>query len=199
MEIKPIRTETDYEQTLQEIERLLNAELDTPDGDRLEVLSILVEDYENKNYPILPPDPIEAIEYHMERLGLTRKDLEAYIGGPSRVSEILNRKRPLNIRMMRRLSAGLGIPIDILAQPYELNEVENKFDAAFVPFFVGTALFDFKIINSTVNILSEKGSLTTITKLIPKPNYQTVGSSETIIKPRFVIAGNALSATERTM
>ncbi len=126
MEVKPIHTEQDYEAALSEIEHLFDSEPDTPDGEKLEIFAMLVEDYETKHYPIPLPDPIEAIEYHMERLGLTRKDLGIYIGGPSRVSEILNRKRPLNLRMIRGLSAGLGIPIDVLAQDYPLSEPEIR-------------------------------------------------------------------------
>ncbi len=121
MDIKPIRTESDYEQTLQEIERLFNVEPGSPEFDKLEVLSTLVEAYEEKHYSIPLPDPIEAIEYHMERLGWTRKDLEPFIGGPPRVSEILNRKRPLTMRMIRNLHSALNIPVEILAQEYPIN------------------------------------------------------------------------------
>jgi HTH-type transcriptional regulator/antitoxin HigA len=120
MDIKPIKTEADYEAVLGEIERLFDAEPDTPKGDRLEVLMILVEAYESQHYDILPPDPIEAIKYHMESRGLSRKDLEPYIGTRARVSEILNRQRSLSLRMIRRLEAGLGIPAEILIQPYQL-------------------------------------------------------------------------------
>lgn len=121
MEIKPIHTEDDYEAALTEIERLFDAEPGTPEADQLDVLATLVQVYEAKHYPISLPDPIDAIEYHMERLGLTRKGLEPYIGSPSRVSEILNRKRPLTLHMIRNISAGLGIPLDILARAYPLN------------------------------------------------------------------------------
>lgn len=121
MEIKPIRTEADYEAALREIERLFDAEPGTPEGDKLDVLATLVEAYEAKHYAIPTPDPVESIEYHMERLKLTRKNLEPYIGGPSRVSEILNRKRSLNMRMIRNLHQGLGIPLEVLAQPYDLD------------------------------------------------------------------------------
>jgi HTH-type transcriptional regulator/antitoxin HigA len=98
MKIKLLRTEKDYEAALNEIEHLFDAEPGTPDGDKLEVLAVLVEAYENEHYPIPLPDPIEAIEYHMERLSLTRKDLEIYIGGPSRVSEILNISANLRVK-----------------------------------------------------------------------------------------------------
>jgi HTH-type transcriptional regulator/antitoxin HigA len=122
MEIRPIKTEADYEAALEEIERLFDVRPDTPEGDRLEVLVMLVEAYEEKHYAIPLPDPIEAIQYHIESRGLTRRDLEAYIGSRGRVSEILNRKRPLSIEMIRRLHAGLGIPAEVLIQPYEYRQ-----------------------------------------------------------------------------
>jgi HTH-type transcriptional regulator/antitoxin HigA len=122
MEIRPIKSEAEYEAALVEIERLLDARPDTPEGDRLEVLVILVENYEEKHYPIPLPDPIEAIRYHMESRGLTRRDLEPYIGSRARVSEILNRKRPLTMEMIRNLHEGLGISADILIKPYDLEK-----------------------------------------------------------------------------
>ena len=123
MDIKPIRTEADYEAALAEIEELFEAEPNTPDGDRLEVLSTLVEAYEEEHYPIPTPDPIEAIYYYMESRGLSRKDLEPYVGSRARVSEILNKKRPLSLPMIRRLHQGLGIPAEILIQPYPYKQV----------------------------------------------------------------------------
>ena len=121
MNIKPIKTEEDYKAALEEISRLIEAEIepDTPDGDRLEVLSILVEYYEEENYPVPLPDPIAAINYYMESRGLSRADLEPFIGTRARVSEILSRKRPLTLRMIRNLQEGLGIPAEVLIQPYE--------------------------------------------------------------------------------
>lgn len=116
MEIKPIRTEADYEAALAEVERLWGAEPGTPDGDRFEVLFTLVEAYEEKQYPILPPDPVEAIKYYMDSRGLDRRDLEQYIGPSGRVSEVLSRKRPLTLAMIRKLNAGLGIPAEVLIQ-----------------------------------------------------------------------------------
>jgi len=116
MEIKPIRTEADYEAALAEVERLWGAEPGTPEGDRFEVLFTLVEAYEEKQYPILPPDPVEAIKYYMDSRGLDRRDLEQYIGPSGRVSEILSRKRPLTLAMIRKLNAGLGIPAEVLIQ-----------------------------------------------------------------------------------
>jgi HTH-type transcriptional regulator / antitoxin HigA len=114
MDIKPIRTEADYEAALKEIENLWGAEPGTPDGDRFEVLFILVEAYEDQHYEILPPDPVEAIKYYMESRGLERKDLEPFIGSSGRVSEILNHKRPLTLNMIRKLNKGLGIPAEAL-------------------------------------------------------------------------------------
>lgn len=121
MDIKPIRTGKDYKAALAEIERLFDAAPGTPEGDRLEVLATLVEAYEEKHHPVLPPDPVEAILYWMESRGLTRKDMEPYIGSRARVSEILNRKRPLSLEMVRRLHRGLGIPVEALIEPYHLK------------------------------------------------------------------------------
>ncbi len=116
MDIKPIRTEEDYEAALKDVEKLWGAQPGTPDGDRFEVLFTLVEAYEDQHYPILPPDPIEAILYFMESRGLDRRDLEKYIGPSGRVSEVLSRRRPLSLAMIRRLNSGLGIPAEILIQ-----------------------------------------------------------------------------------
>ena len=118
MEIKPVKNEVDYQAALKEIELLFNAAPDTPEGDRLEVLTTLVEAYEERHYAIPMPDPIEAILYHMESRGLTRRDLEPYIGSRARVSEVLNRKRPLTMEMIRNLHKGVGIPAEVLIQPY---------------------------------------------------------------------------------
>ena len=123
MDIRPIKTDADYQAVLKEIESLFDAKPDTPEGDRLEVLTALVEVYEDKKYNIPWPDPIEAIIYHMESRGLSRRDLEPYLGSRSRVSEILNRKRPLSIEMIRKLHAGLGISADVLIQPYDCKQV----------------------------------------------------------------------------
>lgn len=114
MDIKPIRTEEDYEAALKEIERLWGTEPGTPEGDCFEVLFTLVEAYEDEHYEILPPDPVEAIKYYLESRGLERRDLEPYIGSSGRVSEVLNRKRPLTLHMIRKLHAGLGIPAEVL-------------------------------------------------------------------------------------
>jgi HTH-type transcriptional regulator/antitoxin HigA len=122
MDIKPIKTEADYEAALHEIEHLFDSVPNTPEGDRLEVLTTLMEAYEENRYSIPAPDPIETILYYMESRGLSRSDLEPYIGSRARVSEVLNRKRPLTVFMIRKLHAGLGIPAEILIQPYPLQE-----------------------------------------------------------------------------
>jgi HTH-type transcriptional regulator/antitoxin HigA len=121
VEVKPIRSEADYEETLAEIEKLFDAKPETLEGDRLEILTALVEDFEEQHYPVPLPDPVDAILYFLESRGLTRKDLELYLGSRARVSEILNRKRPLSLEMIRRLSRDLGIPAEILIQPYEVR------------------------------------------------------------------------------
>jgi HTH-type transcriptional regulator / antitoxin HigA len=121
MEIRPIKSESDYRAALSEVERLWDAEPDTLEGDRVEVLSTLIEAYEEKHHPIPAPDPIAAIWFMVEQKGLTRRDLEPAIGSRSGVSEILNRKRPLTLPMVRALSALLGIPVDVLVQPYNVQ------------------------------------------------------------------------------
>jgi HTH-type transcriptional regulator/antitoxin HigA len=122
MEIRPIRTEADYEAALAEIERLFDAAPNTSESDRLDVLTTLVEAYEAQHYHIPEPDPVEAIKYYMESRGLSRSDLEPYIGSRARVTEVLNRKRPLSLNMIRRLYVGLGIPAQVLVQPYAVAE-----------------------------------------------------------------------------
>jgi HTH-type transcriptional regulator / antitoxin HigA len=124
MDIKPIRTETDYDAALARIEEIWNSEPGTPESDELDVLSVLVEDYEKKHHPIPPPDPIEAIKFRMEQMGLSRRDLEPYIGSRGRVAEVLNRKRGLSIEMIRNLSEGLGISAEVLVARY--NERSGK-------------------------------------------------------------------------
>jgi HTH-type transcriptional regulator / antitoxin HigA len=120
MDIKPIKTEKDYDAALKEIEKLLDSEPGTEQGDRLQIVSTLVEAYEDEYYDIPAPDPIEAINYFMESRGLTRADLEPYIGSRARVSEILNRKRPLTLSMIQRLHVGLGIPAEMLVRTYKI-------------------------------------------------------------------------------
>lgn len=120
MNIQPIKNEADYQAALKEIDRLLDATPGTPEGDCLEVWTTLVEAYEEKKYDIPLPDPIEAIMYHMESRGMSPRDLEQYIGSSDVVAEVLSRKRPLSIEMIRRLHAGLGISADVLIQPYSV-------------------------------------------------------------------------------
>lgn len=120
-EIKPIHTEKEYEEALAIIEQLFDTQPGTEEGDRLEVWVTLVAAYERKRFAMPLPDPIAAIQYHMESRGLSRSDLEPFIGSRARVSEILNRRRPLTLRMIRRLSQGLGISATILVQPYALE------------------------------------------------------------------------------
>ncbi len=114
MNIRPIKTERDYQFALKRIENLMDATPDTAEGDELEVLSTLVEAYEDKHFPIAEPDPISAIKFRMEQLELTRKDLEFYIGSRHKVSEVRNGKRDLSLNMIRRLHAGLKIPLENL-------------------------------------------------------------------------------------
>ena len=119
VEIQPIKTERDYDAALADVEALWGAQPDTPEGDKLDVLITLVEAYEARHHPICPPDPIEAILFRMEPSGLERKDLERYIGHSGRVSEVLNRKRPLTLTMIRKLWEGLDIPLESLIQQDE--------------------------------------------------------------------------------
>lgn len=114
MNIRPIKTEQDYSDSIKRIEELWGAKKDTPEGDELDLLVTLVESYEMKNYPIAPPDPIDAIKFRMEQMGMTKSDMIKYLGSQSRVSEVLNRKRSLTLKMVRSLYKGLKIPADIL-------------------------------------------------------------------------------------
>lgn len=120
--IKPIKTAADHAAALKEVERLFTASPQTSEGDLLEVLVTLIEAYEERRHDIPLPDPIDAICYTLESRGLSRRDLEPYIGSRARVSEVLRRKRPLSIDMIRKLHAGLGIPAEILIQPYSLDK-----------------------------------------------------------------------------
>jgi HTH-type transcriptional regulator/antitoxin HigA len=114
MQVRPIRTEEDHEEAISRIEKLIGAAAGTPEADELDLLATLVDAYEAKHYPMDAPDPVVAIEFRMEQLGLTRKDLEPFIGSRARVSEVLNRKRGLTLEMIKRLRSGLGIPADLL-------------------------------------------------------------------------------------
>ncbi len=119
MDIAPIRTKRDYRRALKEIEALMDAKRGTSEGDRLDVLVTLVEAWEAKHWPIDLPDPVAAIKYHMEQQGLVPKDLVPYIGSRNRVYEVLNRKRPLTLKMVWRRHSGLGIPAESLIKVSE--------------------------------------------------------------------------------
>ena len=114
MEIKPIKTEKDYNMSIKRIEELWGAKRDAPEGDELDLICTLVESYEMKHYPIAPPDPIDAIKFRMEQMGMTKADMVKYLGSQSRVSEILNGKRRLTLKMVKSLYKGLKIPAEIL-------------------------------------------------------------------------------------
>ena len=118
MDIHPIKTERDYENALERLELIFDAKQGTKEGDELEILSILIEKYEDDFYPIDLPDPIEAIKFRMEQLGLKQNDLTEAIGFKSRVSEILNKKRKLTLEMIRNLNEYLSIPTNVLIQRY---------------------------------------------------------------------------------
>ena len=118
MEIKPIKTEKDYNQALERLETIFDAQLGSAEGDELEVLGILIDQYENEHFPIGLPDPIEAIKFRMEQMGYNQNDLANIVGLKSRASEILNRKRKLSLEMIRQLHERLNIPTDVLIQTY---------------------------------------------------------------------------------
>ena len=118
MKIKPIKTEQDYEQTLERLEEIFDSKAGTKEGDELEILGMLIESYENEHFPIDLPDPVEAIKFRMEQLDYSQSDLARIIGQKGRASEILNRKRKLSLEMIRKLHASLKIPTDVLIQPY---------------------------------------------------------------------------------
>ena len=120
MELKPIKTEVDYRAALKRLEEIFDAKLGTPESDELEILGLMVDDYENKYYPIEAPDPIEAIKIRMEEMHLKQMDLISEIGGKSRVSEILNRKRRLTVDMIRKLAARLNLSANLLIKDYQL-------------------------------------------------------------------------------
>lgn len=118
MNIKPIKTDTDYRTALKEVELLMTVETNTPEGEKLDVLVTLIEAYERKHYPLDLPDPVEAIKFEMEQKGLTVKDLEPMIGKSNRVYEVLNRKRSLTLRMIQKLHQEMGIPAESLIKQY---------------------------------------------------------------------------------
>ncbi len=121
MTLRPIRTKREHQAALREIEALWEAPSGSPEGDRLEVLTLLVEAYEREHYPIELPDPIDFLQHVMEARGMTRKDFEPYIGSRARVAEVLNRVRPLTLEMIRRLASNLDLPADVLIRGYELR------------------------------------------------------------------------------
>lgn len=114
MEIKPIRTEQDYSRAIGRIEELWGVKKDTPKGDEFDLLVTLVESYEIKHFPIAPPDPIDAIKFRMEQMDMTKADMVKYLGSQSRVSEVLNRKRKLTLKMIQSLYKELKIPAEVL-------------------------------------------------------------------------------------
>ncbi|WP_422355379.1 helix-turn-helix domain-containing protein [Roseivirga pacifica] len=118
MKISPIRNERDYQQALERLEDIFDAKMETEEGDELEILSILIDRYENEHFPIGMPDPIEAIKFRMEQMGMKQKDLAEVVGFKSRVSEVLNKKRKLTLDMIRKLNATLHIPTEVLVQEY---------------------------------------------------------------------------------
>jgi HTH-type transcriptional regulator / antitoxin HigA len=122
MNIKPIKTEKEYQEALKRLEEIFDAPIDSQDSEEADVLAILVDEYEKQNYPIETPDPIEAIKIRMEELNLRQVDLIPEIGGKSRVSEILNRKRRLTVGMIRKLTKKLNLSADILVRDYQLTD-----------------------------------------------------------------------------
>jgi HTH-type transcriptional regulator/antitoxin HigA len=125
MELKPIRTKKDHQAALAEADRLWDAPAKSLEADRLGVLTMLIEDYEGRHYPIQDPDPIELLNHVMENRGLTRKDIEPCIGPRGRVADIMNRTRPLTLEMIRRLADELKLPAEVLIKPYKLRRNEE--------------------------------------------------------------------------
>lgn len=130
MELKLIRTRKDYRAALAEVERLWDAPAKTSAADRLDVLALLIEQYEREHFPIPDPDPIDFLGHVMEARGLTRKDLEPYIGPRGRVSDILNRVRPLTLDMIRNLAEGLNLPAEVLIRSYDLRRADEALATA---------------------------------------------------------------------
>ena len=124
MKIKPIKTEKDYDKALERLELIFDASPNSKEGDEAEILSLLIDNYENKHYPIDSPDPIEAIKIRMEEMNLKQKDLVGIIGGKSRVSEILNKKKKLTVEMIRELEQILHISASVLVNNYQLSNVK---------------------------------------------------------------------------
>lgn len=126
MQIKPIKTEKDYDKALERLELIFDATPNSKEGDEAEILSLLIENYENQYYPIDSPDPIEAIKIRMQEMNLKQKDLIGIIGGKSRVSEILNKKKRLTVEMIRELERMLHISASVLVNNYQLAKLKNK-------------------------------------------------------------------------
>lgn len=117
VDLRPIRSEADYRAALSDVERLWGSRTGTLEGDRLDILATLIDAYEEQRYPVVPPDPIDAIRFRMEQQGLTRRDLQRLIGTRTRVADILSRRRSLTLAMVRRLHEQLGIPAEVLIRP----------------------------------------------------------------------------------
>ncbi len=130
MQLKLIRTKKDYRAALAEVDRLWDAPAKSPAADQLDILTLLIEQYEREHFPIADPDPIDFLNHIMEARGLARKDLERYIGPRGRVSDILNRVRPLTLEMIRKLAEGLSLPADVLIRPYPLRQANDELVAA---------------------------------------------------------------------
>lgn len=129
MELKPIRTKKDHQAALAEAARLWDAPAKSPAADRLDVLTLLIENYERRHFPIPDPDPIEFLAHVMESRGLTRKDMEPFIGPRGRVADIMNRTRPLTLEMIRRLADGLKLSAEVLIKPYRLRREAEELAA----------------------------------------------------------------------
>lgn len=121
MNIKPIKTETDYRKALERLDEIFDSKIGTIESDEADILALLIDEYEKKKYPIEAPDPIEAIKIRMEEMQLKQVDLIEAIGGKSRVSEVLNRKRKLTVEMIRKLTRRLNLSSDILINDYQLS------------------------------------------------------------------------------
>jgi len=126
MELKLSRTRKDYRAALVEVDRLWDAPAKSPAADQLDMLTLLIEQYEHERFPITDPDPIDFLGHVMEARGLARKDLEPYIGPRGRVSDILNRVRLLSLEMIRKLTEGLKLPAEVLIRPYRLRQVDKE-------------------------------------------------------------------------
>jgi HTH-type transcriptional regulator/antitoxin HigA len=134
MEHKIIKTEAQYNKSLEQLSSFMDAESGTPEGEELELLSFLISNYESEHFPISLPDPVDAIKFRMEQQGLTQKELEPFIGSQSKVSEVLNRRRPLSLSMIRNLDHGLEIPAEVLIQKPGATIPDKHYDLSDFPF-----------------------------------------------------------------